>query len=63
MTEERAGAAVSEIGRARNAAIERGEKLGQLSDVTEKLRDDAEAYGKNAHDIMMKMKNKKWYQF
>ena len=61
-TEERAGAAVSEIARARNAAIERGEKLGQLNDVSEQMRNNAEAFAGSSHDIMMQMKKKKWYQ-
>lgn len=60
---ERAAAATSEIGRAKLAAIERGEKLGQLSDVTERMRDEAEQYSAHANQIMQKYKNKKWYQF
>lgn len=61
--QERAGHATSEIGRAKMLAIERGQKLGQLSDTTERLRDDSEQYANNAHQIMQRMKNKKWYQF
>ena len=61
--QERAAAATSEIGRAKMAAIERGQKLGQLSDATERMRDDAEQYAAHTHQIMHKYKNKKWYQF
>ena len=61
--EARAGAATSEIAQAKMAAIERGVKLGQLSDVTDRLRDDSEQYSHQAHQIMQKYKNKKWYQF
>jgi syntaxin-binding protein 5 len=43
-------------------AIERGEKLGQLEDKTEKMSADAEKFSSAAHQLMLKYKDKKWYQ-
>jgi len=45
------------------AAIERGEKLGDLDDRTAAMRTEAEVYAENAHKLMMKYRDKKWYQF
>ena len=42
---------------------ERGEKLSGLSDRTEEMAMQAEAYANTAHQLMMKYKDKKWYQF
>ena len=59
----RVGGATSEIARARQQAVERGEKLGELSETTERMREEAERYGKQAHDLKLKYKKMKWYQF
>ena len=61
--QERAGLATSEIGRAKLAALERGEKLGVLDDKTEQMKMESETYAKHAHELMLKYKDKKWYQF
>lgn len=42
--------------------VERGEKLGQLEDKAEKMRSEAENFSTSAHDLMLKYKDKKWYQ-
>lgn len=43
-------------------ALERGEKLGELEERTEKMRLDAELYSQAAQQIKNKYKDKKWYQ-
>lgn len=52
----------SEISRAHKMAVERGEKLNQLEEKAEKMRYEAEEFSKNAHELMLKYKEKKWYQ-
>ncbi|KAL4233705.1 Syntaxin-binding protein 5 [Mactra antiquata] len=52
-----------EVGRARLLLGERGEKVSQLSDRTEEMALQAEAYSSTAHQLMLKYKDKKWYQF
>jgi hypothetical protein len=42
--------------------IERGEKLGQLGDVSERLLNDSQQFAKSARDLMTKTRDKKWYQ-
>lgn len=61
--QERAGVATSAIGMAKQAAIERGEKLASVEDATERMREQAELYQQNAHQLMLKYRDKKWYQF
>ena len=43
-------------------AMERGEKLGQLEDKTAKMAADAENFSSAAHQLMLRYKDKKWYQ-
>lgn len=43
-------------------ALERGEKLGELEDRTEKLKMDSELYMHSAQQLKNKYKDKKWYQ-
>ena len=45
------------------AAIERGEKLGEAEERTERMKNEAEHYQDNAHKLMAKYRDKKWYQF
>lgn len=59
---QRASSASSEISRAHKLALERGEKLNQLEDRAEKMRSEAENFSHSAHDLMLKYKDKKWYQ-
>lgn len=42
---------------------ERGERLGKLEDSTAKMQSEAEAFGSVAHAVMLKYRDKKWYQF
>jgi hypothetical protein len=43
--------------------MERGEKLGELEERTERMKLEAEQYSSTAHQLKMKYKDKKWYQF
>lgn len=52
----------SEISKAHKLAVERGDKLSQLEDKAEKMRYDAENFSQTAHELMLKYKEKKWYQ-
>ena len=45
------------------AALERGEKLGDLEERTERMKMEAEQFSINANQLKMKYKDKKWYQF
>ncbi|XP_043200839.1 syntaxin-binding protein 5-like isoform X4 [Amphibalanus amphitrite] len=51
-----------DVGRARQAMIERGQKLSKLEDRTEQLMADADNFSSTAHQLMMRYKDKKWYQ-
>lgn len=42
--------------------LERGEKLSQLEERSERMRNEAENFSSTAHDLMLKYKDKKWYQ-
>ena len=44
-------------------ALERGEKLSEAEERTERMKMEAEEYSKTAHQLMLKYKDKKWYQF
>ena len=54
--------ATNEVSKARNAFIERGQKLNELEDRTEAMANEAKQYASNAHTLMLAAKNKKWYQ-
>lgn len=43
--------------------MERGERLGELEERTAAMRDRAEEFTRTSHQLMLKLKNKKWYQF
>ncbi|XP_041663044.1 syntaxin-binding protein 5-like [Cheilinus undulatus] len=58
-----AGGAVGELARARIALDERGQRLGELEERTALMMTSAEAFSKHAHELMLKCKDKKWYQF
>lgn len=53
---------MSEMDRLRMAALERGEKLSELDEKTQRMQESAQNFSENAHSLMMKYKNKKWYQ-
>lgn len=44
------------------ALQERGEALGQLEERTTRMMTEAEVFSHNSHQIMLKYKDKKWYQ-
>ncbi|KPP77050.1 syntaxin-binding protein 5-like, partial [Scleropages formosus] len=57
-----ASGVVGELARARIALDERGQKLGELEERTTAMMASAESFSKHAHDMMLKYKDKKWYQ-
>lgn len=57
-----ASGVVGELARARIALDERGQKLGELEERTAAMMSSADSFSKHAHDIMLKYKDKKWYQ-
>ncbi|XP_059478656.1 syntaxin-binding protein 5 isoform X3 [Neocloeon triangulifer] len=59
---QRATSASSEVSRARDLFVERGEKLGVLEERAERMRNEAESFSTSAHQLMLKYKDKKWYQ-
>ncbi|XP_033864800.1 syntaxin-binding protein 5-like isoform X13 [Acipenser ruthenus] len=57
-----AGGVVGDLARARIALDERGQRLGELEDRTAAMMGSAESFSKHAHELMLKCKDKKWYQ-
>lgn len=57
-----ASGVVGDLARARIALDERGQKLGELDERTAAMMASAESFSKHAHDMMVKYKDKKWYQ-
>ncbi|XP_059375863.1 syntaxin-binding protein 5-like isoform X7 [Carassius carassius] len=57
-----ASGVVGELARARIALDERGQKLGELEERTAGMMASADSFSKHAHDMMLKYKDKKWYQ-
>ncbi|XP_067459287.1 syntaxin-binding protein 5-like isoform X2 [Thunnus thynnus] len=58
-----ASGAVGDLARARIALDERGQRLGELEERTALMMTSAETFSKHAHELMLKCKDKKWYQF
>lgn len=58
-----ASGVVGELARARLALDERGQKLGDLEERTAAMLASADSFSKHAHEMMLKYKDKKWYQF
>lgn len=58
----RAVNAGSEISKAHKLMVERGDKLNQLEERAERMRSEAENFSSSAHELMLKYKDKKWYQ-
>ena len=52
----------TEVGKAKMAMIERGQKLNELEDRTEAMANEAKQYASTAHSLMQSYKSKKWYQ-
>ncbi|XP_015241099.1 PREDICTED: syntaxin-binding protein 5-like isoform X3 [Cyprinodon variegatus] len=57
-----ASGVVGDLARARVALDERGQKLGELDERTAAMMASADSFSKHAHDMMVKYKDKKWYQ-
>lgn len=58
----RASTAASEISRAHQLAMERGEKLNRLEESAERMNNQAQEFSGTSHSLMLKYKDKKWYQ-
>ncbi|KAM9779601.1 syntaxin-binding protein 5-like isoform 3-T3 [Syngnathus typhle] len=58
-----ASGVVGDLARARIALDERGQKLGELEERTAAMMSSADSFSKHAHEMMLKCKDKKWYQF
>ncbi|KAJ8716401.1 hypothetical protein PYW07_003028 [Mythimna separata] len=58
----RASTAAGEISRAHMLVVERGDKLSRLEDNTERMHNQAAEFSSSAHQLMLKYKDKKWYQ-
>uniref|UniRef100_A0AAY4EDC3 Syntaxin-binding protein 5-like n=1 Tax=Denticeps clupeoides TaxID=299321 RepID=A0AAY4EDC3_9TELE len=58
-----ASGVVGELARARLALDERGQKLSEVEEKTAAMMASADAFSKHAHEMMLKYKDKKWYQF
>ncbi|XP_026736123.1 syntaxin-binding protein 5 isoform X2 [Trichoplusia ni] len=58
----RAGSASADVARAHMLVLERGDKLSQLEDRTERMHSQAAEFSSSAHQLMLKYKDKKWYQ-
>ncbi|XP_043261437.1 syntaxin-binding protein 5 isoform X3 [Colletes gigas] len=59
---ERVTSATGEVSLAHQMVMERGEKLSQLEDRTARMMTEAEGFSQSAHGLMLKYKDKKWYQ-
>lgn len=62
---QRATSASSEVSRAHQLMLERGDKLSQLEERTQRMMNEAENFSGTAHQLMLKQKekDKKWYYF
>ncbi|XP_053087738.1 syntaxin-binding protein 5a isoform X1 [Pangasianodon hypophthalmus] len=54
---------VGDLARARIALDERGHKLSEVEERTAAMMASADSFSKHAHEMMLKCKDKKWYQF
>lgn len=61
--QNQASSGTSEVAKAHKAFIERGEKLGELGERSEMTREHAETFASDSRALMLKYKNKKWYQW
>lgn len=59
---QRASTAQNEISRAHQMVVERGEKLSQLEDRTEQMHNRAQEFSQSSNQLMLKYRDKKWYQ-
>ncbi|XP_076466115.1 syntaxin-binding protein 5-like [Babylonia areolata] len=61
--QQQTGAVGGEFARTRLLVDQRGERLGELDDSSARMLSQAENFAQAAHHIMLKYKDKKWYQF
>ncbi|XP_047102201.1 syntaxin-binding protein 5 isoform X3 [Schistocerca piceifrons] len=59
---QRVGTVTGEISRAHQLMVERGDKLSQLEERSARMMSEAENFSQSAHNLMLKYKDKKWYQ-
>ncbi|XP_018345914.1 PREDICTED: syntaxin-binding protein 5 isoform X7 [Trachymyrmex septentrionalis] len=59
---ERVSSATGEVNMAHQMVLERGDKLSQLEERTARMMSEAENFSTGAHGLMLKYKDKKWYQ-
>ncbi|XP_014470598.1 PREDICTED: syntaxin-binding protein 5 isoform X4 [Dinoponera quadriceps] len=59
---ERVSSATGEVNMAHQMVVERGEKLSHLEERTARMMSEAENFSQTAHGLMLKYKDKKWYQ-
>ncbi|XP_063973489.1 syntaxin-binding protein 5 isoform X4 [Diachasmimorpha longicaudata] len=59
---ERVSTATGDVAAAHRMVMERGDKLSQLEDRTERMMNESENFAASAHGLMLKYKDKKWYQ-
>ncbi|XP_019701032.1 syntaxin-binding protein 5 isoform X4 [Harpegnathos saltator] len=59
---ERVSSATGEVNMAHQMVVERGEKLSHLEERTARMMSEAENFSQSAHGLMLKYKDKKWYQ-
>uniref|UniRef100_UPI00358E8F4E syntaxin-binding protein 5-like isoform X2 n=1 Tax=Myxine glutinosa TaxID=7769 RepID=UPI00358E8F4E len=57
-----AGSTAVEVARARASLDERGQRIGEAEERSEAMMASAENFAKHAHEIMLKSREKKWYQ-
>ncbi|KAM4693433.1 syntaxin-binding protein 5 isoform 1-T1 [Discoglossus pictus] len=58
-----ASGVMGELARARWALDERGQKVSELEERTAAMLASADSFSKHAHEMKIKYKDKKWYQF
>ncbi|XP_044594790.1 syntaxin-binding protein 5 isoform X6 [Cotesia glomerata] len=59
---ERVSTATGEVAMAHQMVMERGDKLSQLEERTARMMNESENFASSAHGLMLKYKDKKWYQ-
>lgn len=59
---QRASLASGEVSRAHQLMVERGDKLSQVEERTQRMMGEAENFSNTAHSLMLRYKDKKWYQ-
>ena len=58
----KAGSVAAEVMKTRQALNERGERLGLLTERTERMANEAETFSQAAHQLMVRCRERKWYQ-